>query len=139
MCDMDDVSFIEWFGWSTSLSKLVENGWQITLKPKYDNWRDFKNTKASSNYLYLRHPILKLIAKIKYQTGNAHLVSGHVEFLIPEKTRRIKPPKFIDQRDYCESDIEPMLEAIISIQKKRLKKRKELPSADVHCLMKSVF
>lgn len=131
MFEPDDVSFIEWFGWSTTLSDLKSNGWEIDVKPKYENWRRPSDSMASSNYLYLRHPALKMLAKIKYTAGEAHIINGHVEFMIPEKTHRIKPPRYIDERQYSEDDIAPMLNAIVEIQSKRPRRKKSFPSADL--------
>lgn len=132
---MEDVSKIEWLGGMFTISAMLSNGWDITHKPKYKNWRDSLNSRESNDYLYFRHPIHKLVGRIRYWPG--HPIIGKLDFLTHEKNQRIKPPKYIEHRDYSESDIEPMLKTIISIQKKRPKRRKILPEAEIFELNKA--
>lgn len=127
MCDMDDVSaIISWCGWRATINELKAEGWIFSTKPKSDNWRDSGNSSASNDYLYLRHPVMKMVGKLRYIEGKTRYA---LEFLYHEKNGKIKPPRFIEQRNYSEADIEPMLEAIIAIQKRR-PKPKRMPADD---------
>lgn len=131
---MDDVSEIRWRGWVTSISALKADGWVFTHKSKYRNWRDSKNTSAANDYLYLRHPILKMIGRIKILEHASDC--WVLDFLTPEKNQRSKPPKYTEYRDYSEEDVQPMLDIIAEIQSRRPKRRKKLPSAEVFELEK---
>lgn len=126
---MDDVSKIEWLGFVTNITALKYAGWEVTNKSKYKNWRDSENSEASHDYLYLRHSVHRLIARIRYTPYE--VVNGNLDFLTHEKNQRVKPPRYVSERDYNESDIQPMLEAIIEIQKQRPKRSKQLQSAYV--------
>ena len=122
MCDADlDYQTIVWEGWNTTLSFLGNAGWVISSRKKYE-----KSAK-SNYYIYIRHPVLKLVGKIE---------DGKVLFLIPEKTLRIKPPRFTDERECTEDDIIPMLQVIASLQPTAVRKKLEPTQADILEFMK---
>ena len=125
---MLDDAVVEWEGFSATIGGLKSLGWIFSSKPSWGNWR--KN-KRIYHYIYLRHPILKMVGRFRKKFDDDSKIYT-LDFLTLEKTQRIKPPKFIEQRDYTPDDILPMLKTISQIQETAYGKRKvKLPEADI--------
>jgi len=129
--DMLEDDVIWWAGWETNWKNLRSAGWEIILKQSYSNWKKPQDTHASRSKIYIRHPKSKQMGRIILNSDNVRDGYYELEFLIQECNQRVKPPKYVKERQYNESDIEPMLEAIVSIQSKRPKRKKPLPNADI--------
>lgn len=132
MCDADEniTHEINYLGWRTTFGELKQAGWLFETKHRYRNWRDSKNSSASHDYLYARHPDHTLICRIRFIDKNHNSVV--VDYLTHEKNVRTKPQKYWDfDERYTEDDIPKLLEIISSIQAKRPTKRKKLPQAEI--------
>lgn len=123
-----------YMGFTSTISELLKNGWEMHEKLPYTNWHDTVNSKKASHYMFFHNKKQGMLAKLKLKI-NADTLSlpegGELEYMTIQKYHRIKPPKYTEKRDYTEDDIAPMLEAISAIQAKRPRKRKETPTADI--------
>lgn len=74
---------INWNGWTTNSTALQTNGWLLTRRPAYKNWRDPINSDASNDYLYLHHPETHMLARLKRNV----LINGayELDFMLSEK------------------------------------------------------
>lgn len=128
---------LEYLGLETNFNRLYEEGWNIKEDKGYSSANDWINSDKSNDYLYLRHPVHKLMMRVKKTIDrnaanpNDVMYKYSVDFLTHEKNHKVKPPKYVSERNYTEDDIQPMLDTIMAIQAKRPRKRKTLPQADV--------
>lgn len=111
---------ISWKGWTATVDDLIARGWVITHRPKYFHVTNLRDSEASNSYLYLRHPVTRMIARIRWEPNTQ--ACGEVDYMTHEKNIRIKFPK-VFLEELSEDDIPMLLEAVLAIQSKRPKKK----------------
>lgn len=66
MLPLDNAN-INWEGWWTTLYDLRRSGWVFTQKNRYYNQARPKDSAASHDYFYMRHPLTGMLARFKYR------------------------------------------------------------------------
>lgn len=129
---------LKWKGFTTTFHDLQKEGWEITIKPKYDNWRLPGCVASSREKIYIRHPENRMIGRIikktitDYTIGTDSVVTYdkyELDYLIQEHNQRKSAPKLFEERDLTENDIPGLLELILKLQPKL--KRKKKPNDDI--------
>ncbi len=127
MVDLRDDDTIWWEGWETSWKKLRASGWYISIKPKYQNWRQPFCSAASHEKIYIRHRESKQMGRIVLTDDNAQsrkVGAYELDFLTQECNHRTKPPTILNERDLTLGDVPLLLEIILSLQESVKPKKK---------------
>ena len=122
--DSDDCSAINWCGWRTTWGALRKSGWEMIIKPAYLNWGKPKDSAASRDKVYIRHPINKMMGRITLQGKGSDY---DLDFLIQECNHRIKPLRICEDAGYTPEDIQRMMEVILALQESVKPKRRRKP------------
>lgn len=65
---LDGVLFanvtVTWQGWTTTLAKLYEAGWEIATKNRYSKYARTASTKYTGMYVYLKHVKQCMVARL---------------------------------------------------------------------------
>lgn len=133
---MDDGYIITFQGLETTIGALKKHGWEITIKKRYINWRDMKNSELSNDYLYIRHPIHKLLIRVKYQ--DILPLKNVADMMISERNTPTSQRRAFYAYTWCEKDLEWLFTVIGSIQAVRKRKRRQLPQADILSFLEQV-
>lgn len=142
MCDMDEPDIICWYGWKINWADLRLNGWEITHKKHYCNWRDSTNTSRSNNYIYIRHPASNMIGRITLGKADLHdrpniPISYVLDFLTVEHNQRIKKKPVYLEKEVTERDMQGLYDLILGLQENRPKTRRKKRKAQIINLRKS--
>ena len=146
MCQLDDSTILEWEGWHTTLGELKSKGWVISEKLAYDNWKQSTDSAASHDKIYLRHPVHKTIGRIKFSREDepgklsylynlygdrfCHQVNRYtLDFLAQECNKWVKPPRWIEEKEFTQDDIPKLMNIILDIQEKT--KRRKQPTKKI--------
>lgn len=114
-----------WMGFTSSIRNLLTLGWKIQI---------VTNNVTKKKRLYVRHPEIKYVGRCDYD-GNALVFK--LEFLVPEKNQRTKPPLTYIEREVpviSEETVPMILEEIAKFQEENKPKRlnkKKLSSTEV--------
>lgn len=134
MLNIYDNSIINWKGWKTDWASLRLSGWEITIKPSYDNWRQPFHSAASHTKVYIRHPENKMIGRITWEEDS---IDYELDFIIQEKNQRITQPQVLIQRNLTIDDIPKLMEIILELQKinkRKINKPRDLRQAEIYLL-----
>lgn len=145
MCEANSriPDVILWNGWRTTWEKLHHAGWEITVPPKYSNWRLDSHNKAHQ-YMYIRHPETRMIGRLNldpwehYDDGMAMEESfGILDFLTHERNQRVKPKPIYVEAELTVDDIPMLLDLVLQLQQKHYPKPPKKPDTKVVQLRKT--
>lgn len=140
MFDLADNSIIRWAGWETSWQALRSEGWVITIKPKYSNWRQPHCSAASKDKVYIRHSLSKQLGRI---TGGLHADDRkywELDYLVQECNHRVKPQRITEKHHLTSDDIPYLMSIIIQLQPKiKRKASKKIESQAEILLLKQAI
>ena len=122
---MDEPDKIYWMGWETSWRALKCFDWVVTRKKAYDNWRNSKDSKASNEYIYIRHPNTNMIGRITLRKQSEGTAGWELDFMTVEHNGCLKKKPVYMERDITEKDIGPMMELILALQSQRPKRKRQ--------------
>jgi hypothetical protein len=133
--DLADNSIIHWAGWETTWQSLRAEGWVITIKPKYSNWRQPYCSAASREKVYIRHPQSRQLGRI---TGGLQ-VDGRkyweLDYLIQECNHRVKPQRITDDGELSIDDIPHLMNLILNLQPKTKRKKSTIIEKQAEILL----
>lgn len=132
-----EMKTIRWKGWTTSFDSLKAEGWVITTKPKFENWRLPIDSARSTEKIYVRHPENRMIGRIskvkksydyKILTDSypIEVVEYELDYLIQEHNQWKSAPKIFEERNLTADDIPKLLQLILELQEP-LKVKKKIP------------
>lgn len=119
---LPDNTEVVWEGFVNELGTLRKRGWLVQELPKFDNWKQPRNSESSHRYLYIRDPLSKMIGRAVI--GDNHNEVLVLEFLSQECNGRVHPPKVFLEQNLTAEDIPALLDLVTSIQESQPKKRK---------------
>lgn len=124
MFNIQDNSIIEWAGWWTTWHALRKEGWIITIKPKYENWRRPNDSETSIEKVYIRHPKTRMIGRIS-KDNNFEMTNNDytLDYLSQEHNWKIKAPKILEKQEITPKDIPALLEIILKLQEQTPKRK----------------
>lgn len=138
ICGIDTSTPIRWNGWQATLADLLEAGWEVEERPRFQKYARHTPLRRNGSYVYIRNPRHAMLCRLTVEHLNEEwTLVWDADFMITAKQfrHRDKTQRAVaDLTDagFTPDDIPALLNVISELQKKYPKpKTKVLPSAEI--------